>query len=161
MRSTSGPGSERALVRSTSGPGSDVLLADGAKLWIAGVDTPLTAFKVRTMNFGHAWCTAGIEDFGYEIAVPLQCLVAVMQLGNVDFATVLTDPAQARRAVATHGHKSLLELEKCIAVEARKAQLPRWVLNTIVSTDVVDGVAIIRGMARAPVDGDDIKYQDA
>ena len=127
VRSTSGPGSERALVRSTSGPGSDALLADGAKLWIAGEATPLTAFKVRTMNFGHAWCTAGIEDFSYEIAVPLQCLVAVMQSGDADFATTLTDPAQARRAVATHGHQALLELEKCIAVEARKAQLPRWV----------------------------------
>lgn len=139
----------------------DALLADGAKFWIAGAYTPLTAFKVRTMNFGQEWCTAGIEDFRYEIAVPLQRLAAVMQNRNADVATALVDPATSQLALANYGHATLVGLEKSLAAYARAAQLPRWVLNTIESTDVVDGMAIIRGMARAPVDGDDIKYQDA
>ena len=142
-------------------PGFEALLAAGASVLIAGVSTPLTAFKVRTMNFGQAWCTAGIEDVGYEIVLPLQCLATVVQHGTVEFTTALNDPAKARHDVAKRGHIILLELEKCLAVAARATPLPRWVLNTIASTDVVDGVVIIRGMARAPVDGDDIKYQDA
>jgi hypothetical protein len=137
------------------------LLADGAKFWVAGACTPLTAFKVRTMNFGQEWCTAGIEDVAYDIAVPLQCLEAVMQRRNADFATVLADPEQARLAIAKHGHETLRELEQCLAGQARAAQLPRWVLNTIVSAEVREGVVVFGGMARAPVDGDDIKYQDA
>ena len=146
---------------STSEPGLAELLAGGAYLSIAGVSTPLTAFKVRTMYFGQAWQTPGIEDVGYEIAVPLRCLPAVMQRVSANFAAASADIEQYRLAVAKHGHETLLELQKCLAVHARAAQLPRWVLNTIESTDVVDSIVILRGMARAPVDGDDIKYQDA
>lgn len=113
------------------------------------------------MNFGQPWRTPGIDDIVFELAVPLQCLAAVLRTLQVDYATVLADPELCRLALANYGHQTLLELENCLAADARAAGLPRWVLNTIVSTAVSDRVGIVRGMARAPVDGDDIKYQDA
>lgn len=168
-------------------PDLEALLADGAYLSIAGAPTPLTAFKVRTMNFGQTWRTPGIDDISFELAVPLPCLAAVLQRKHVapageqianpsedslyealrrargwpEFAAVLADAELRQLAFARYGHECLLELEKCLAGVARAAQLPRWVLNTIVSIEANASVGIIRGMARAPVDGDDIKYQDA
>ena len=169
-------------------PGLEALLAEGAQLAIAGARTPLTAFKVRTMHFGQAWRTPGIDAVPFELAVPLQCLAAVMQhpraasageriaqasddvtpyeallrvRGWPACAAVLAD-AELRTLAFTHyGHACLLQLEQWLAADARTAQLPRWVLNTIERIEVSANVGLVRGMARAPVDGDDIKYQDA
>lgn len=140
------------------------------------------------MYFGQVWQTPGIEDIPFELVVPLQCLAAVMQhkrgapvgerilkasdddspfeallraRGWPESAAVLADAELRTMAFAHYGHECLVELEKCLAADARAAQLPRWVLNTIESIEVSASVGLVRGMARAPVEGDDIKYQDA
>ncbi len=140
------------------------------------------------MKFGESWCTLGIEDVEFSLAVPKRCLAAVLrrmhavhvadglarpaaattaydtllkQRGWPDVEMVLADAELCGLAFMHYGHQTLLELEKSLATEARAAQLPRWVLNTIVGVEFTDGVGLMRGMARAPADGDDVKYQDA
>lgn len=163
------------------------LLAAGADIIIRGQSKPLDAFKVRTMNFGQPWRTAGIVDVAYEASIPIMCLGAVMYDQHADLIAdciaipddvrgayelalrdrgwpsadvVLNDAQLCALALQHYAHDTLLQFESFIALDTR-GELPYpWVLNTVTSADIRGGLAVVRGMARPPRPPGAVQFQD-